>query len=85
MCGPIPSTPKPAKFLKLTGLVVDSLHPDPKSKSFATRCIFVQAARAMKTTITLTPKNSDAIAIDVFPRLKLLGPGTDRWVNSALV
>ena len=29
-----------AKFLKLTGLVVDSVHPDPKSKSFATRCIF---------------------------------------------
>ena len=34
-----------AKFLKLTGLVVDSVHPDPKSKSLATRCIFLQAAR----------------------------------------
>jgi hypothetical protein len=34
-----------AKFLKLTGLVVDSVHSDPKSKSFATRRIFLQAAR----------------------------------------
>ena len=25
--------------------VVDSVHPDPKSRSFATRCIFLQAAR----------------------------------------
>jgi len=48
------------------------VHPDLKSKSFATRCIFVKMGRAMKTTITLIPKNSDAIAIDVLSRLNLL-------------
>ena len=56
MCGPIPSTPKPAKFLKLTGLVVDSVHPDPKSKSFATWCIFLQAARDHEDDYHTHPK-----------------------------
>jgi hypothetical protein len=75
----LPSTPTPAKFLKLTGLVVDSVHPDPKSKSFATRCIlFYQPHATMKTTITLTQKNSAAIAIDALPRLKLLATASAR-------
>jgi hypothetical protein len=72
MCGPIPSTPTPAKFLKVTGLVVDSVHPDPKSKSFAIRCIFFASRTRTMKTITLTQKNSAAIAIDALPQLKLL-------------
>jgi hypothetical protein len=67
-----------AKFLKLTGLVIDSVHPDPKSKSFATRCIFLQAARDHEDDHTLAQKNSAAIAIDALPRLKLLAMASAR-------
>jgi hypothetical protein len=45
-----------AKFLKLTGLVVDSVHSDPKSKSFATRRIFLQAARDHEDDHHTNPK-----------------------------
>jgi len=54
------------------------VHPDPKSKSFATRCIFLQAARDHEDDHTLTQKNSAAIAIDALPRLKLLAMASAR-------
>src|SRR5260370_26855543 len=48
-----------AKFLKLTGLAVDSVHSDPKSKSFATRRIFLQAARDHEDDHHTHPKKLD--------------------------
>jgi hypothetical protein len=78
MCGPIPSTPTPAKFLKLIGLVVDSVHQIRSRSPLQHGVYFLQAARDMKTTITLAQKNSAAIAIDALPRLKLLAMASAR-------
>ena len=45
MCGPIPSTPTPAKFLKLIGLVVDSVQQIRSRSPLQHGVYFLQAAR----------------------------------------